>query len=113
MNKYRNKKTIIKGIEFSSIKESERFLELSQWQKEDRIRDLKLQPTFVLQKGFVDLQGRKHRPITYIADFMYWEPGNPEFMIVEDVKGFSTEVYKIKKKLFLYQNRTGVIFKEL
>ncbi len=44
---------------------------------------------------------------------MYWEPGNPEFMIVEDVKGFSTEVYKIKKKLFLYQNRTGVIFKEL
>ena len=37
--------------------------------------------------------------MTYLADFVYKENGKE---VVEDTKGFRTEVYKIKKKLMAY-----------
>ena len=43
--------------------------------------------------------GKTYLPITYIADFVYYD----KFLkktVVEDTKGYRTEVYKIKKKLF-------------
>ena len=40
--------------------------------------------------------GKWPRPVTYIADFVYHE-GKKE--IVEDVKGYQTDVYKLKKRL--------------
>jgi hemerythrin superfamily protein len=76
------------------------FLELRQYQKEGKIKNLEIQPVFELQEGFKDTQGRKHRPITYIADFSYIDGSN---MVVEDVKGMLTEVYKLKKKLFIHK----------
>ena len=112
MNKYRNKQTVIQGHVFDSIKEAERYLELGQRQKKGEIQDLALQPSFVLQYGFTDNQGKKHRPITYIADFMYWETKKPEATIVEDVKGMKTEVYKLKKKLLLFKHK-NIIFREI
>jgi hypothetical protein len=49
------------------------------------------------------------RACHYIADFVYYEK-NPDGknykMIVEDCKGFKTDVYRLKKKLF--QWRYGV-----
>lgn len=113
-SKYRNKQIVTRGHVFDSIKESERYLELSQWQREGKVQDLILQPPFILQVEFIDAQGKKHMPIIYFADFMYRETKNPEITIVEDVKaavGFKTEIYKLKKKLFLYKYR-NVVFKE-
>ena len=100
MNKYNNKQTVIQGHIFDSKKEAERYLELRQMQNEGKIKDLELQYVFELQEGFKDTQGRKHRPITYIADFCYMDGSS---MVVEDVKGMKTEVYKLKKKLFIYK----------
>ena len=42
------------------------------------------------------------RKVSYIADFMYKDIKRG-VTVVEDVKGFKTDVYKIKKKLFLYK----------
>lgn len=113
-NKYYNKQTIIHGHVFDSIKESERFLELTQWEKEGKIVDLKLQPVFELQTAFIDDWGKKHQAIKYIADFSYfgkltleemlkYKTNGNNILTIEDTKGFKTEVYRIKKKLLLYK----------
>lgn len=36
----------------------------------------------------------------YVADFQYVENGR---IVVVDTKGFVTDVYRLKKKLFLYK----------
>ena len=98
-NKYRAKKTTIDGITFDSRKEAMRYQELKLLEKAKVIKDLKLQPKFELQESFKS-QGKTHRAITYIADFMYYDLEQKK-QVVEDVKGVRTEVYKIKKKMFL------------
>ena len=61
------------------------------------ISQLKQQPRFVLQKGY-DYEGKKIRRLCYYADFSYLEDG---VKVIEDCKGYRTNVYKIKKKLVL------------
>lgn len=96
MNKYYNQKTIVDGIPFDSKKEANRYCELKLLEKAKKIEDLKLQPKFVLQEGFKK-DGVTYRPIIYIADFSYVYKSR---MVVEDVKGVETEVFKLKRKLF-------------
>ena len=93
MSKYHNTKTTVDGIAFDSKKEGARHGELQLLAKAGAIQDLRLQMPFELipkQAG--------ERAVRYIADFVYMENGK---MIVEDVKGVKTDVYKIKKKLML------------
>ena len=98
MNKYRNKKTPVGDILFDSAKEANRYIELTHLQNAGIISNLELQPKFLLQDKFIDNEGNKHRAIYYIADFRYLENDK---IIVEDVKGKKTDIYKLKKKLFL------------
>lgn len=100
MNKFHAKKTEIDGIVFDSKHEAERYAELKLLERGRVIKDLTLQPKFELQEGYTSPTGKKIRPITYIADFMYTEDGNT---VVEDAKGMKTDVYKLKKKLFEYK----------
>ena len=97
--KYLSKQTIIDGIKFDSKKEGLHYLELKRKQELGKIFDLELQPSFILQEKF-KRDGKTYRPITYIADFKYVEDGK---VIVEDVKGFKTKEYMLKKKLLLYK----------
>ncbi len=99
MNKYRNKKVIIDEIEFDSISEGNRYCQLKLLQKANKIKNLELQPKFLLQESFKK-NGKKYRKIEYIADFKYIEN---EQVIVEDVKGMETKEFKIKRKLFEYK----------
>ena len=99
MNKYRNKKTQIDMYVFDSIAESKRYKELALLQKAGEISELTLQPKFLLQEGFKK-NGKTYRKIEYIADFMYREKGQ---IVIEDVKGKETEVFKLKRKLFEYK----------
>lgn len=96
MNKYRNKKIQIDMYVFDSIAESKRYKELALLQKAKKIENLQLQPKFLLQESFKK-NGKTYRKIEYIADFMYEENGQ---VIVEDVKGKETEVFRLKHKLF-------------
>ena len=96
MNKYKNKKVQIDMYVFDSIAESRRYKELALLEKAGEIENLQLQPKFLLQDSFKK-NGKTYRKIEYIADFMYEENGK---IIVEDVKGKETEVFKLKHKLF-------------
>lgn len=102
-NKYKAKKAVVDGIVFDSRKEAKRYTELKKLEEMGSIRDLSLQVQFELMPSFeivIDGKKRKRRPITYVADFVYYK-GNEK--VIEDVKGLRTPVYKIKKKLFEYR----------
>jgi hypothetical protein len=91
-SKYRAVPTFVDGIRFHSKKEAARYQELLLAQHAGDILDLELQPAFKLY-----VEGKLIG--TYRADFKYRdvELGRE---VVEDVKGFKTEVYKLKAKLF-------------
>ncbi|MGF0095027.1 DUF1064 domain-containing protein [Peptoniphilus sp. SGI.035] len=98
-SKYNSIKTIVDGIKFDSKKEARRYKELKVLERAGTIKELELQPRFLLQDKF-KLEGTTHRKIEYVADFKYWDK-EKETWIVEDVKGVKTDVYKLKKKIFL------------
>ena len=100
MNKYRNIKTEIDGINFASKAEAKRYGELKLLEKAGEIRNLGLQPEFLLQEQFVSSDGKKVRAITYRADFEYIDAKTGEH-IVEDVKGMQTKEFQLKMKMFL------------
>lgn len=110
-NKYHNKKVVYDGIKFDSIKEKNHYLALKMLEEAGIITELELQKKFELQPSFVDNNGKKQRAITYIADFFYYETVQKLYIAV-DVKGFRTDVYKLKKKMFMYQY-PNIVFKEI
>lgn len=99
-SKYNARKKSVDGITFDSQREAMRYSELKMLKMAGEIKDLQLQPEFMLQESFIDNKGAKHRPIIYKADFMYMEGSQ---VVVEDVKGMETAVFKLKKKMFLKQ----------
>lgn len=106
MSKYFNQKTTIDGYKFDSKAEGRRYKELKILEKTGIIKNLELQPRYLLQNSFK--KGKKtHRKIEYVADFRYIEKGK---IVVEDVKGKETDVFKIKRKLFEYKY-PDIIFK--
>lgn len=93
LNKYRNIKTQVDGIKFDSKKEANRYCELKLLLKTGDITDLNLQVPFVLFDN--SLYGRK---VKYLADFTYIDVKTGK-VVVEDVKGILTPVYKLKKRI--------------
>lgn len=110
-SKYKAKKTTVDGIKFDSKREANRYCELKLLEKAKEIRDLELQPRFLLQDKFKDRNGKTHRKIEYVADFMYVDKAGRN--VVEDVKGVLTDVYKIKKKMFLKKYDDKYEFREI
>jgi hypothetical protein len=101
--KYGNEQEVVDGITFDSKAEAERYKELKLMERAGEISGLELQPRFVLQEAFTDDAGVNHQAITYVADFRYIERGA---LVVEDVKGAETAVFKIKAKMFRYRYRS-------
>ena len=107
-NKYKNIKTEINGKTFDSKREAKRYSELLLLERAKEIHNLKTQVAFILIPSYL-INGKKVREIKYIADFTYEDKENN--FIVEDVKPskeFQTEVYKIKKKLFMYKYKIEI-----
>lgn len=96
MSKYHSKKTEVDGILFDSKAEARRYVDLKMMERCGIIQDLRLQVPFVVVKGDRWSNGRKHRDTIYKADFVYMDQGK---IVVEDVKGFRTEGYRIKREL--------------
>ena len=101
MNKYKNKKMVVDGIIFDSVKEKNRYLTLKLYEKAGAIKDLELQVKFELQPAF-SVNGKRIRKIEYIADFVYYD-NNAKKQVVEDVKGYRTKEFLLKRKLFAYK----------
>ena len=93
-NKYSNQKVVIDNIKFDSKKEANRYLELKLLEKAGEICDLQLQKIFLLVEKQKD-----ERAVTYKADFVYYDDKKQRW-IAEDVKGYKTKEYIIKRKLF-------------
>lgn len=91
-SKYRNKVTLVDGIEFMSKREARRYVELKNMQMSGQIFDLKLQVPVVCAINGIDC-------FTWIADFVYFIKGNPGWLVYEDCKGFKTDIYRLKKKV--------------
>lgn len=93
-NKYNNQKTIYNGFKYDSKKEAEhaKLLDLMQRAKDpaQRVISIKRQVPYVININGVKI-------CTYYADFLV-QYGNGK-REVQDVKGYKTDVYKLKKKL--------------
>ena len=101
--KYRTLKTFVDGITFDSKREAERYKELRLLERGGLITDLRLQVPFELipkQPG--------ERAVKYVADFVYTENGR---MVVEDVKGYRTDVYRLKRRMM--QAKYGITIQEV
>lgn len=113
-NKYGNKKIVMDGEKFDSLKEAGRYQELKLLERTGKITDLQRQVSFELIPAQRDGRGKVvEKKCSYIADFVYQEKerNGESHIVVEDVKGKKTEVYKIKKKLMLHVQ--GIRIKEV
>lgn len=108
--KYKNKKTMVDGIAFDSMLEARRYKELKLLEKAGEISNLKLQPKYVIIPT-VRYKNNTYRVTKYIADFEYIS--NDGQIVVEDTKGFETDVYKLKRKLFLLKYGDKLEFREI
>ena len=80
-------------ILFHSKKEMLRFDQLLFLLKAGEIRELQLQERFLVSDEII---GKKLFKSFYFADFTYF--GKGDGLVVEDVKGFRTAIYKAKLK---------------
>ena len=105
-NKYKNKKATYDGITFDSKKEMNRYRELKLLEKGKSIKNLELQPEFLLIPTLRYEKQKTDRKTVYKADFKYENKKGQ--IIIEDVKGFKTDVYQIKRKLLIHNMRQGL-----
>ena len=124
-NKYNNRKAVVDGITFDSLKEARRWEELKLAERAGAIADLERQVRFELipaqrepdtrgPRGGVKQGKLLERQVIYVADFVYMDMQTGE-KVVEDVKGMKQgtayEIFKIKRKLML--ERYGIRVKEI
>ena len=98
MNKYKNKKTIVDGIVFDSKHEAECWCQLKLLERCGLISDLKRQVPFELIAPR-RINGKAVRGVYYVADFVYKNADGET--VVEDAKGYRTDVYRLKKRAML------------
>lgn len=100
MTKYGNRKVVVDGIQFDSLREARRYRELKLLERAGVIRDLKLQVKFQLIPAQKKPSGGTERACTYTADFVYKDSTGRE--VVEDAKGMHTQQYVIRRKMMLW-----------
>lgn len=98
-HKYGAVPTVVDGIRFASKKEAARYWELKLLMRAGGLHDLQLQPRYDLTVG----PSLATKIGEYRADFQYCECRRAERcaqsqVVVEDVKGFKTPLYRWKKK---------------
>lgn len=102
-SKYGNRRTVVNGVAFDSMREAARWQELCLMANAGAIEQLQRQVRFeILPKN------DKYRARYYVADFTYRENGK---LIVEDAKGAKTQVYLLKKAM-MYE-RYGIDIREV
>lgn len=106
-SKYHAQKTVLDGIKFDSKKEANRYAELKLMERAGVIKDLQRQVRYELIPAF-DVDGKHYRPTSYVADFVYTDAKSGK-EIVEDVKGYRQDVYRLKSKLFAYRYGVSIL----
>ena len=89
------------GITFDSALEMRYYQEIVRPKQESgELLHYELQKSYVLQPGFTRQDGKKIRPVTYVADF-YLEFADGSTQVI-DTKGFPDSVCQLKRKLFWF-----------
>ena len=91
--KWRSKYGAIRTNGYASKAEAKRGAELDWLEKRGLIKDLGKQIKFVLIE-----KDELGSAVHYVADFVYYDVGLAK-PIVEDVKGFRTPLYRLKRRL--------------
>ena len=106
-SKYHARKTVVDGITFDSRREAKRYGELKLLERAGAIKGLRRQVRYELIPAF-DVGGKHYRPTSYVADFVYTdcETGAE---VVEDCKGYRTDVYRLKAKLFAHKFGVAIL----
>ena len=103
-NKYHNRKVIVDGLKFDSIKEAKRWRELCLLYRAGEIGEVERQVEFVLiptqRTRTPDGKTKIERAVKYRADFVYLDKHGRQ--VVEDVKGVRTKEYILKRKMMLF-----------
>ncbi len=97
MSKYRNVPVEAYGIRFDSKAELRRYEQLRMLQLSGAITDLTVHPRYELLPART-IDGKRERAVRYEGDFSYTEGGR---IVCEDVKGYETAVFRLKRRLFL------------
>ena len=92
MRKYHNIPTEIDGEKFASKKEGQRYADLKILERIGEISNLTCHPKYEFVHNGIKIG-------TYTADFRYLNDDKKE--IVEDVKGFRTQLFIWKKRMML------------
>jgi hypothetical protein len=112
VNKYSNDKVVVDNIKFHSKLEARAYNVLKQMLMAKVIKSFEMQVKYSLQDKFRNQLGKMNREIKYFADFVVIGNNDEEFVI--DTKGYSTEIAKIKLKLFEYKfNKILYIIKSM
>lgn len=106
-SKYHAQKTVLNGIKFDSKKEANRYAELKIMERAGIIKGLQRQVRFELIPSF-DVDGKHYRPTTYVADFVYTDTKSGK-QVVEDCKGFRTDIYRLKAKMFAHKFGVSIL----
>lgn len=99
-NKYNAVQVELDGITFDSKAESVRYAELKLLEREKIIKNLQVHPKFELSKKGTNIYFQPYRAVTYSPDFTYYDNEN-KCLVAEDVKGYATDLYKLKRSLFM------------
>jgi hypothetical protein len=97
-SKYHNRVVEYDGKRFASIAEMEHYKDLTLRQAAGEICELECQPRYLIVEAFRDWSGKRHQERYYVADFQYRRQGR---LVAVDVKGVRTDVYLLKRALFL------------
>ena len=110
-SKYKNKKVLVDGRWFDSKKEADVYVQLKMLEEAGAISNLEVQPCYeftmaggrpvqyppvsVVRNG--KSYQRNGKRLRYYADFRYREPDGTQ--VVVDVKGYDTDVSRLKRAL--------------
>ena len=108
-SKYGATKTVVDGIKFDSKKEAARWVDLNRLQDAGHVAQLERQVPIVLQGKNGPLLTKTGRERTYVADFKYVDWRLNGVWIIEDVKGYETAEFKLKRAILEAQNVTLTI----
>lgn len=109
-SKYGNKRTKVGDAVFASRKEARYYNFLLVLQDQGKIHSLRCQVPFTFMiNGEAMRNPDTNRVIKYVADFEYFTSEGERKIV--DVKGFKTDIYKIKKALMLACN--GILIEEV
>jgi len=97
VTKYHNRRVTIGDVTLDSQAEGRRYQQLRVLANAGAIQDLIAHPRYLLVEART-IDGKRERALYYEGDFAYTEKGR---RVCEDVKGYETAVFRLKRRLFL------------